>query len=89
MPSTTSLDLNSPHCQALEYVSDCRFHRRFLLPATAEHGVLPITYADCGATGDDAPTVLFIPGMFGSRYIVMLYHRLATKVGVRLLVVDR
>ncbi|KAI0480688.1 Alpha/Beta hydrolase protein [Xylariaceae sp. FL0804] len=88
---------------------DC-FHRRFTLPATADHEALTVSYADAGrAPADPAaaaaagapgslsssssqpqpPTVVFIPGMFASRYFALLVHPVAEKLGVRVLVIDR
>ncbi|KAE8392932.1 Alpha/Beta hydrolase protein [Aspergillus alliaceus] len=84
---------NSPHAIALHYISHPRFHRRFTLPATADHDTLTVTYADIGSTPDppnlNPPTILFMPGMFASRYTGALIHAIAEKLGVRVLVVDR
>ena len=88
-----SSDPNSPRFQALGYISDARFHRQFILPPAADHGALTFTYADVGHTpeisGHSRPTILFMPGMFGSRYLAIPMHAIATKLGVRVLVVDR
>jgi hypothetical protein len=81
--------------QALSYVSDPRFSQELTLPATADSPALTVSYADVGfspATPADSrstPTMLFIPGMFGSRYISALLDPIARKFGVRLLVADR
>ena len=89
MPST----IKTPRTIAAEYISQRHFHRRFILPQTATHGDLPITYADIGkrpeTTTGDVPTFLFMPGMFGSRYIGVYIHAIAEKLGVRVLIVDR
>ena len=83
----------SPSSQAVEYISQACFHRRFILPATAEHEELPVTYADVGVfpetKRDNVPTILFIPGMFATRYLGVLLHKIAAKIGVRVLVIDR
>ena len=86
---------NTLPSRAAEYLAQDRFHRRFVLPATADHGELQVSYADVGRTpeqdghGTHYPTVLFIPGMFGSRYISVWMHSIAEKLGIRVLVVDR
>ncbi|QGA14021.1 hypothetical protein EYB26_001673 [Talaromyces marneffei] len=89
MPSTTK----NPRTIAAEYISQRHFHRRFILARTATHGELPVTYADIGArpdsTAENVPTFLFMPGMFGSRYIGVYIHAIAKKLGVRVLSVDR
>ncbi|KAE8147666.1 hypothetical protein BDV25DRAFT_159840 [Aspergillus avenaceus] len=75
---------------ALSYISNSRFHRRFTLPATTDHGPLTISYADLGADPDlNPPTILFMPGMFASRYLGAFFHTIAKNYGVRVLVVDR
>jgi len=86
---------DSPSSRAAEYIAQDRFHRRFILPATADHVELQVSYADVGRApkqdGDDThhPTILFIPGMFASRYLAVGMHAIAEKLGVRVLVVDR
>lgn len=76
-------------------------HREFTLPATETHDVLHVSYADVGrqpadpllVTGSSStaqpPTVLFIPGMFASRFIGLHLNAISEKLGVRVLVVDR
>lgn len=76
-----SMDPESPHSQALRYISNSRFHRLF------KHGDLKISYADIGAASDT--TILFMPGMFASRYLAVWMHTIAESLGVRMLVVDR
>ncbi|KAB8263268.1 hypothetical protein BDV32DRAFT_4143 [Aspergillus pseudonomiae] len=88
-----SADSNSPRAIALGYISNSRFHRRYTLPATAEHDSLTFTYADVGATPSSTNlkprTILFMPGMFASRYLGVFIHAIAEKHGVRVLIVDR
>lgn len=78
---------------AAQYIAQRRFHRRFILPKTTSHDQIPVTYADVGIEPDTSsapvPTFLFMPGMFGSRYISVYMHAIAEKLGVRVLVVDR
>lgn len=86
---------NSAPLRAADYLAQDRFHRRFVLPAAADHAELQVSYADVGRTpgpgqdGTHHPTVLFIPGMFASRYLSVWMHAIAEKLGVRVLIVDR
>jgi hypothetical protein len=80
--------------EVLELLSQSRFHRRFILPATADHDAFPVTYSDVGAVGGNGedkqvPVVLFIPGMVGSRYFGVYLDHLAAKMGLRVLTIDR
>ena len=85
-----TLDSLTTGNQAIEYLAHCRFHRRFILPATGEHEAFPVTYSDVGADGsDNVPTVLLIGGMYGTRYLGVHVHHLAAKMGVRIVSVDR
>ncbi|KAG8163755.1 hypothetical protein KVR01_007052 [Diaporthe batatas] len=83
------------HSSTAEYVAQERFHRRFVLPATEDHCELQVSYADVGHSPNQGggvtqpPAVLFIPGMFGTRYLSVWMHAIAEKLGVRVLVVDR
>ncbi|KKK24834.1 hypothetical protein P175DRAFT_0469158 [Aspergillus ochraceoroseus IBT 24754] len=83
----------SPHDFALTYISNARFHCRFTLPATSSRESLTVSYADVGVvpnpTNPTPPTILFMPGMFGSRFLGVFMHTVAEKLGVRVLVVDR
>jgi len=87
MPSTTK----SPEEQAIELIAPRKFHQIFTLPATENHGPLKVTYSVLGPpVGEDAPTVVFCGGMFGSRYPYMIFvNHLAEKHGVRVLCIDR
>ncbi|KAF7554440.1 hypothetical protein G7Z17_g2907 [Cylindrodendrum hubeiense] len=88
-------DPEPPAAGAAQYISDARFHRIFTLPATADHDALTVSFADVGrapepsAAAPNPPTILFIPGMFSSRYLAIAMHAIAQKLGVRVLVVDR
>lgn len=85
----------SVHDQALSYISNPRFSQKLILPATADSPALTVSYADVGfspeapAASRSTPTVLFIPGMFGSRYFGGVLDPVARKYGVRVLVMDR
>jgi pimeloyl-ACP methyl ester carboxylesterase len=69
----------------LSLVSSKCFHRRVTLDTA--YGPLAITFADIGCT--TGPVLLFLPGMFASRYLSIPMHVIAERAGVRLLVVDR
>ncbi|TVY19414.1 hypothetical protein LARI1_G002554 [Lachnellula arida] len=76
--------------RVIELVSPIKFHQSFTLPETDKHGALKVTYAVSGIPlGEDAPTILFCGGMFGSRWMGVFNDFLATKVGVRVLYIDR
>lgn len=91
----------SAKAQAMSYINHPRIHQRFTLPATTDHEALTVTYADVGRSppttttlGSNSvvvslPTLLFIPGMFVSRYIGVPIYAVAEKWGVRVLIVDR
>lgn len=94
LPSAMPSDPNSPRSKALRLISNSRFHRTFTLPATPDHDELTITYADAGHDPEhpddrDSTTILFMPGMFSSRYHGIPVHVVAEKLDVRVLVIDR
>lgn len=70
---------------AYYFISKSCFHRRVNLDTA--YGQLNITFADIGCK--NGPTLLFMPGMFASRYLGIPLHVIAERAGVRLLVVDR
>ena len=90
-----SAQLRAAQLHAAQYLAQDRFHQRFVLPATADHGELQVSYSDVGRTPEQGvdgtcyPTVLFIPGMFVLRYFSVWMHAIAEKLGVRVLIVDR
>jgi hypothetical protein len=75
--------------RANEYISQEKFSRSLTLPATESHGELTVTYAVGGLDSVDAPTVLFIGGMFGGRYLASIADHVCTKLGMRIVVADR
>ncbi|KAL6856806.1 alpha/beta-hydrolase [Trichoderma novae-zelandiae] len=81
--------------QALSYISDPRFTQKFSLPERESQDAITVSFADVGfkpvgpTASRSTPTVLFIPGMFGSRYIGAVLDPVARKYGVRVLVIDR
>jgi pimeloyl-ACP methyl ester carboxylesterase len=82
--------LSTPPYSPIPLISNATFHRRITLPTP--HGPQILTYALIGSN-DAAPTrsrtLLFLPGMFASRYLGIPLHILAERAGVRILVVDR
>lgn len=68
-----------------QLISESRFHRRISL--NTSQGQLYVSFADTGC--NNGPTILFLPGMFASRYAGILLHVIARRAGVRLLVIDR
>lgn len=74
---------------ANEYITQEKFNRSFTLPATEAHGELSVTYAVGGLDSADAPTMLFIGGMLGGRYIASNADYIGTKRGMRIVVIDR
>lgn len=93
-----SSSVDSSSHAVLDFISNDRMHREITLPATATHDVLNVSYADVGqrpessggaASAANQPTILFMPGMFASRFIGLTFHTIAEKLGVRVLIVDR
>jgi len=68
-----------------ELISESRFHRRVTL--NTGYGALNVSFADVGC--ETGPALLFMTGMFASRYLGVLLHMIAERAGVRMLVVDR
>lgn len=82
--------------EGAQYLKRTGFHKRFTLPATTDHGALEVGYSDLGRQptetedqGELPPVVLFIPGMFASRFHGVLMDVVGQKMGVRVLTVDR
>ncbi|KAJ5157258.1 uncharacterized protein N7482_008358 [Penicillium canariense] len=67
------------------HISKSCFHRR--INVDTAYGPLNITFADIGC--EKGPAILFMPGMFASRYLGIPLHVIAERAGVRLLVIDR
>jgi len=82
--------LKSPKEQEFDILSPIKFHQSFKVPPTESHGVLRVSYSITGIPlGQEAPTILFCAGMFGSRWIGMWLDYLATKTRVRVLFIGR
>ncbi|KAE9373215.1 alpha/beta-hydrolase [Stipitochalara longipes BDJ] len=75
--------------EVIRIISPRKFHRLFRLPATENHGALKVSYSIAGPEHGDVPTILFIGGMFCTRWNNIGYEFLAQKEGVRILSIDR
>lgn len=92
MASSTAVD----GVEGKDYLKQPGFTKTFTLPATADHEALNVSYADVGAQPSPSggkegqpPVVLFMPGMFATRYIGVVFDLVGKKQGVRILTVDR
>lgn len=94
-PAAKAAPAPSLRAEAEAFVAQECFHRKLTIPATADHGELTFSYSDIGTTSDqqpgqnDVPVILFIPGLFASRYIGVSLHPIAKALGIRVLIVDR
>jgi len=79
--------------EVIALTSPIKYHQIFTLSATQTRGPMRVTYSIAGPEprgGDeDVPTVLFVGGMFGTRWMAVAINWLAEKEGVRVLFVDR
>lgn len=75
--------------RAKAFLAQEKFNRRFTLPATSTHDELTVTYAVGGVDSDTAPTMLFIGGMFGGRFLASMADHVAQSLGMRFVVTDR
>ncbi|KAL4910623.1 hypothetical protein BDW74DRAFT_141503 [Aspergillus multicolor] len=63
------------------------YHHHITIQTSIPNGPRNISYTDFGCpTG---PVLLFLPGMFASRFLGLPLHVLAERAGVRLIVIDR
>ncbi|KZF22466.1 hypothetical protein L228DRAFT_248161 [Xylona heveae TC161] len=75
--------------RARDYIAREKFNRRFTLPATDSHDELTVTYAVAGKDRDSAPTILFIGGLYGGRFLATMADYISEKRGLRFVVADR
>ena len=87
--TTVSMTPGELESRASEYITQEKFNRSFTLPATEAHGELSVTYAVGGLDSVDAPTMLFIGGLLGGRYLGSNADYIVTKLGMRIVVTDR
>jgi len=75
---------------ALARVSAGHLHQCLWLPETQDHPRLRVTFATTSNFDDETlPVILFIPPMFGSRWIVLEMDKLARDSGVRVVFPER
>ena len=80
----------TPREESEAYLANPRFHQSLTLPVCDDHDEMTVSYAEYGFEGDaNTPTILFTPGMFGSRFIGAFMHAITAKHKVRVLVLDR
>jgi hypothetical protein len=84
-----NLNLSPNEEAAIKIASPLKFHRLFTLPATNDHGPLKVSYSIAGPEDGDVPTILFIGGMFCTRWLNIVHEHLAQQEGVRILSIDR
>jgi hypothetical protein len=84
-------------------LSNGRLHHTLVLPATAVHGELLVTYSVVGAGADELPlrpipdgkmdgkipTIIWVGPMMGGRWQGANTHHLASQEGIRIVYVDR
>ena len=83
MQSTVSMKPGEHQSRATKYNTQEKFNRSFTLPATEAHGELSVKYAVGGLDSADAPTMPFIRGMMGGRYLTSNAGYVGTKHGMR------
>jgi hypothetical protein len=75
---------------ALARVSAGHLHQCLWLPETQDHPRLRVTFATTSNFDDEKlPAILFIPPMFGSRWLVLEADKVARDSGVRVVIPDR
>lgn len=89
MDSEGSGSIDDLNRRAGEYIMQDKFNREFKIPATAAHGELTVSYAVGGLDRPDVPTVLFIGGMLGGRFLASVFDHVASKHEVRVVALDR
>jgi hypothetical protein len=76
--------------QAIRTVCGKNVHQVLWLPETAQHPKLRVTYSTTTNFDNvNLPAILFIGPMFGTRWEVLLFDKLARDCGVRVICVDR
>jgi pimeloyl-ACP methyl ester carboxylesterase len=75
--------------RAAEFLARPQFHRQLVVPATSSRPERRVSYAVAGAQDSQAPTMLLVSGMMGSRYLATIGDWVGRQMGVRVVVVDR
>ena len=87
--TTASVKPEESESRAKQYITQEKFNRSFTLPATEAHGELSVTYAVGGLDSADAPTMLFIGGLFGGRFLASHVDYIFKKHKMKVVVTDR
>lgn len=87
--TTASVKPEKLASRASEYILQKKFNQSLTLPATETHGALSVTYAVGGLDSPGAPTMLFIGGMLGGRFLASIVDHIATQHAMRIVAVDR
>ncbi|KEQ75219.1 hypothetical protein M436DRAFT_25653, partial [Aureobasidium namibiae CBS 147.97] len=81
---------SSPLDAATTFCSNINYHRSLQIPASLSHERLRVTYATTTNFEDETlPVVLFCHPMGAARYLIFGFEELATKEGVRVVIIDR
>ncbi|CAK3884595.1 Hypothetical predicted protein [Lecanosticta acicola] len=82
---------DSAYEQATRLLSQRNLHQKIWLPQTSTHARLRVTFSTTTNFVEDEslPVVLFIGPMFGTRYMGLMFDRMAREIGVRMICVDR
>lgn len=81
--------LTASQIEAIERLAPIKFHQIFKIPATETHSELKVSYAIAGPSDENVPTILFVAGMLGIRWLAFLFDHVATVEGVRVILIDR
>ncbi|THV50740.1 hypothetical protein BGAL_0138g00200 [Botrytis galanthina] len=83
------MSLTPAQIEARELLAPIKFHQIFKLPATEKHAELKVSYAIAGPSDENAPTILFVVGMLGIRWLAFSFDHVAMEEGVRMIFIDR
>ncbi|KAF2160171.1 hypothetical protein M409DRAFT_29466 [Zasmidium cellare ATCC 36951] len=76
--------------EVIRKIAPRNFHQHLWLPQTPSHEKLRVTFATTSNFDDQSlPASLFVGPMFGSRYLAVLFDKLAQETGMRAIAVDR
>ncbi|KAJ8070848.1 hypothetical protein OCU04_001211 [Sclerotinia nivalis] len=83
------MTLTASQIEAIERLAPIKFHKIFKIPATETHLELKVSYAIAGPSDKNVPTILFVAGMLGVRWLAFSFDHVATVEGVRIIFIDR
>ncbi|KAI5242794.1 hypothetical protein E4T43_04567 [Aureobasidium subglaciale] len=79
-----------PFDAATKFCSQRCFHQSIILPATADHAPLRVSYATTtNFCNESLPVVLFCHPMGAARYLIFEFEEMAKKEDVRVVIIDR